>query len=783
MMTCNTMSIHRIECTSAVESQQWDELAAGLGGSFFHCYAHAAYESRRPNVEPYFVKAFDGQKECVGVAVGTISSPRYWPFSQFCRVASFAALPATRNGTAKSERTILQALERELRRKGIFRIEVGSCESKNSVEVLSALGYDLKSRAEFYMDLRAAAGDIWKSFSKECRNTIRKAMKAGMESRRERGVPNVFRLQELQAEAMRRHGVEIQPHEGNAAAIKEILLDKGRGILFMGYYAESAVCASLCSVFSRKAYYAASGSSELGRKNAGPAFLIWKMIESLKADGVERLNLGGAPNPDDNDTRAYGLYRFKRDFGATAVVQPAGSKIISPAGSLLNALLRMSKTALKSGQNIPSLVTRKTHSFFRYFYRVPWCVPPWGWREFGISVRHVVAGSVTEGNCPQHFADAVRNQLGVRYALPVNRGRAAIELALRALDLSESDDVLVPSYVCHAVLDAILRVGVHPLFADVGPDLQITPEAVKAALTTNTKCVIVPHLFGNAARIDEIEKILSGTGIHLIDDAAQSFGAQRAGRPVGSFGTCGIVSCGPGKPLAGPAGGLLLTNNRELYERAAAIAVDREHWTTVARRVSSFWIWRRFRGLTLPLAVLLERLFKIEVDQEDGYVSSTMSNLEAALALEQFWKFRSNVERRKLHCGVFLRALSKWSNCRISSLSADSPVVRLVLLLPAEGPDADCFITAMAKDGIECQRGYTPLHLDFGRVRGSLPVTERLWQHVVCIPIDLDLKTSEKTRLLPSNDSTGSLLDKAGELPRKGLTYSDESINGSQTGR
>src|SRR5438094_7983083 len=164
------MPAHQIRCLSAVDPHEWDELAASLGGSFFHCHAHATYESTRPNVKPCFVKAFDEEGKCVGVAAGTILSPRLWPFSWLCRVATFAALPATRERTAHVEHVILEGLEKELKRKGVFLIELGSADSPNSYRVLSGLSYPLSDRAEFYLDLNRPWPDSWRSLVRECRN-------------------------------------------------------------------------------------------------------------------------------------------------------------------------------------------------------------------------------------------------------------------------------------------------------------------------------------------------------------------------------------------------------------------------------------------------------------------------------------------------------------------------------------------------------------------------------------------------------------------------------------
>src|SRR5690242_5668372 len=80
----------------------------------------------------------------------------------------------------------------------------------------------------------------------------------------------------------------------------------------------------------------------------------------------------------------------------------------------------------------------------RLFYEIPWCVPTWGWRELIVTARAVAGGAVIDGPAIDRFATAVRELLGVAYALPVNRGRTAIEVGLRAMEIGASDDVVMP---------------------------------------------------------------------------------------------------------------------------------------------------------------------------------------------------------------------------------------------------------------------------------------------------------------------------------------------------
>lgn len=386
----------------------------------------------------------------------------------------------------------------------------------------------------------------------------------------------------------------------------------------------------------------------------------------------------------------------------------------------------------------------KLRRSFRYFYKVPWCVPAWGRRELFATLRCIFTGRVINGSYPEAFAGAVTEFLGLGYAVPVNRGRTAIELALRAMGVGKGDEVIFPSYICRSVLDAVVRTGAVPVFADVGPDLQLTVDTVRNAITSKTKCVIVPHLFCKTAPIDNIEIMLRGTGIWLIDDAAQLFGSGCEGRLIGTFGDCGIISCGPGKSLAGAAGGLFVTDNRDLYEEASSIPLSREKQSAVTRRVLSFWIWRRFRKYTLPFQVIINRLLGLKNEMPHEFC--TMSNLDAAIALAQFDAMYKNDRIRRFNAETLLQALGHGAESSINDLSRDDMSVKLVLLLPGDGNRLHELIEEFSGLGIECQGGYVPLHKEMEEWPMELTVTEKVWDRVLCIPIDSEFKNIIKLK-------------------------------------
>src|SRR3954451_7844267 len=156
--------------------------------------------------------------------------------------------------------------------------------------------------------------------------------------------------------------------------------------------------------------------------------------------------------------------------------------------------------------------------------------------------------------------------IGVPHGLGVANGTDAIVIALRALGIGPGDDVVVPSFTFYASAEAIALTGARPVFCDVDPrTFCVTTEAVRAALTPQTKAVLVVHLFGNVAPVAEIEAL----GVPVVEDAAQAAGSLAAdGRRPGALGTLATFSFYPSKNLgAFGDGGAVTTGDEALAER------------------------------------------------------------------------------------------------------------------------------------------------------------------------------------------------------------------------
>ncbi len=174
------------------------------------------------------------------------------------------------------------------------------------------------------------------------------------------------------------------------------------------------------------------------------------------------------------------------------------------------------------------------------------------------------------GEQAQAFEREFAEFVGVKYAVALANGTAALELALYALGIGPGDEVVVPSKTFIASASCVVRVGATPVVADIDPDSQnITAASIEAVLTPRTKAVIAVHLAGWPCEMDEILALAKARGLYVVEDCAQSVGARYKGRATGAMGDIGAFSFCQDKIITtGGEGGMLVTDSRELWERA-----------------------------------------------------------------------------------------------------------------------------------------------------------------------------------------------------------------------
>ena len=185
-----------------------------------------------------------------------------------------------------------------------------------------------------------------------------------------------------------------------------------------------------------------------------------------------------------------------------------------------------------------------------------------------------------EGKC---FEEEYAHYLGVQHAVAVSNGTVALELALFAVGLKNDDEVVIPSRTFIGTASAVVARGGIPVCADIDMVTQnVTTETLKAAVTKKTRGIIVVHLGGWPCDMDSIMEFAKERDLFVIEDCAQAHGAEYKGKPVGSFGDINAFSFCQDKIITtGGEGGLLATNNRELWERAWSYKDHGKNWDVV----------------------------------------------------------------------------------------------------------------------------------------------------------------------------------------------------------
>lgn len=174
------------------------------------------------------------------------------------------------------------------------------------------------------------------------------------------------------------------------------------------------------------------------------------------------------------------------------------------------------------------------------------------------------------GEQSQEFEREFARYIGVRHAVALANGTVALELALYALGLGPGDEVVVPCKTFIASASCVVRVGATPVVADIDSDSQnITAASIENVLTPRTRAVIAVHLGGWPCEMDEILALAKRRGLFVVEDCAQSVGARYKGRATGAIGDIGAFSFCQDKIITtGGEGGMLVTNSRELWEKA-----------------------------------------------------------------------------------------------------------------------------------------------------------------------------------------------------------------------
>ncbi|MDB0053306.1 DegT/DnrJ/EryC1/StrS family aminotransferase [Alphaproteobacteria bacterium] len=193
----------------------------------------------------------------------------------------------------------------------------------------------------------------------------------------------------------------------------------------------------------------------------------------------------------------------------------------------------------------------------------------------------------SKGKFISKFEEKFSKFLNVDYSTSVSNGTVALHLALATLGIGKGDEVIVPTLTYIASVNAIAYVGAEPVFADShSKTWNIDPSKLLELITPKTKAIMVVHLYGNSCDMDNILKICQERNIFIIEDAAEAFGTKYNNKYIGTFGDVATFSFFGNKTITTGEGGMLVTNNKLLIEKAnhlknQGVSSNKEYWHDV----------------------------------------------------------------------------------------------------------------------------------------------------------------------------------------------------------
>lgn len=361
---------------------------------------------------------------------------------------------------------------------------------------------------------------------------------------------------------------------------------------------------------------------------------------------------------------------------------------------------------------------------------IPFLKPPFGNEEKDAVLKVMKTGNLTVGPQVPQFELDFAIYTGINYAVAVNSGSSALEITLKSLimtgKLAKGSVIIIPSYTYIGVANAVRNAGLVPAFADINPTtLNIDPSSVyRLSKQYNVSGIIVVHTAGMPCDMHLIMDIVNESNLILIEDCAESTGAEYNGQKVGTFGICSIFSFTPTKPMTTCEGGMIVTDDSELADIQSKM---------------------RNQGI-----VMCSKYSKDVI--MDGQ-SSRMDNIKAAIGIEQLKKLDFMIDARIKNSGLMTQALSPIShiiktNHVISKIHKHVYQLFLVRFEMEALIDREYVLDVLMENEIEARVFFDkPVHKmsNYNNIgfRDNLKYTEHVAENTFALPMYPDLSLFE----------------------------------------
>lgn len=349
---------------------------------------------------------------------------------------------------------------------------------------------------------------------------------------------------------------------------------------------------------------------------------------------------------------------------------------------------------------------------------------------FYISQAHANGMLAGDGPFTKRCQQWLEQRTGCSKALLTHSCTAALEMTALLLDIQPGDEIIMPSYTFVSTANAFVLRGGVPVFVDIREEtLNLDERLIEAAITPRTKAIVPVHYAGVACVMDTIMEIAWRHGLKVVEDAAQGVMAAYKGRPLGSIGDLGAYSFHETKNVISGEGGALLVNDEKLVLRAEIIREKGTDRSRFFRGEVDKYTWQDVGSSFLP-GELTAAFLKAQLEEAEAITKDRL------ISWARYHESLEGLEAK----GVIRRPIVP-DNCQHNA--------HMYYVLLAPSIDRTKLIFDLKSEGVSSVFHYVPLHLSpagkkYGRISGSMNVTERQSERLIRLPMWVGLTSEEQ---------------------------------------
>ena len=321
------------------------------------------------------------------------------------------------------------------------------------------------------------------------------------------------------------------------------------------------------------------------------------------------------------------------------------------------------------------------------------------------------------------FENEFKKIVNRKYSAAVSSGTAALDIAIKSLNLKKGDEIIVPNFTIISCVNEMIREGVKPIFIEADPNtFNIDVDKIESKITKKTKAILIAHIYGLPVDLKKIIKLKKKHNLFVIEDCAEQLGQTYYKKPIGSFGDISTFSFFANKHITTGEGGMIVTNNKIFYRR-----------------------FLEYRNICFSLS-------KPRFIHDDIGWNYRITNLQAAIGCAQLKKLKKFIRKKRLIGKMYTEELKNFKNIKLPIKSTEySKNIYWVysIIIKNKKIDAKRFMKILKSRGIDSRPFFCPMHMQPILKKNKLitkekyPISEEIYKYGFYIPSGIGNTFSE----------------------------------------